>query len=354
MKPALLLSAFLLLLPPNSVIAKNVSIGIYAIVDNVTFEPNSSSPDFVRISGVFVVPVPMSSGSYRRPQRGFLYFRIAPGKEQATRRDWSELRTVAGTGKVVGFGQYWVPNSDDPNGNPHHSLEVKVYVQDDGSTPDVYPIPQPEGIRKIDALVHDAHYDRNVDEIVTELRDASHQTHDPVQQAALKSQPQQPKWTEADEAALLAKAQQGDAGSQMWLGCAYEQGWFGKTDFAEALKWFGKSAAKGNPDAQNELGRMYEEGEGVKQDYTLAAHWYLKAAEHLPDLGGAGQGRNNLGMLYLDGLGVPKDYVQAYMWFKLADFEANPNLSSAKTHMTQEEILEAERLVVEWKNRHAN
>ena len=56
----------------------------------------------------------------------------------------------------------------------------------------------------------------------------------------------------------IEKAQQGDAGSQMWLGCAYEQGWFGKTDFAEALKWFRKSAATGNADAQNELGRMYE------------------------------------------------------------------------------------------------
>jgi hypothetical protein len=62
------------------------------------------------------------------------------------------------------------------------------------------------------------------------------QTAHSTQQAALKSKSQPPKWTEADERALLAKAQQGDAGSQMWLGCAYEQGWFGKTNFPEALK----------------------------------------------------------------------------------------------------------------------
>ncbi len=172
------------------------------------------------------------------------------------------------------------------------------------------------------------------------------------QQAALKSKSQSPKWTEVDERALLVKAQQGDASSQMWLGCAYEQGWFGKTNFPEALKWFRKSAELGDPDAQNALGQMYEDGEGVIQNYASAAKWYRKAAEHVPDLGGAGQGRNHLGLLYLDGHGVPKDYVQAYMWFILAG-ESNPNLPIAKDHMTSEQILEAERLVVEWKSRYA-
>jgi len=59
-----------------------------------------------------------------------------------------------------------------------------------------------------------------------------------------------------------------------------------------------------------------------------------------------------LGLLYLDGHGVPKDYVQAYMWFSLTG-ESNPNLPFAKDHMTSEQILEAERLAVEWKSRHA-
>ena len=59
-----------------------------------------------------------------------------------------------------------------------------------------------------------------------------------------------------------------------------------------------------------------------------------------------------MGTLYLDGHGVPKDYVQAYMWFRLADFESNPNLSVAKAHLSPEQILEAEQLVVAWKSRH--
>jgi TPR repeat protein len=154
-----------------------------------------------------------------------------------------------------------------------------------------------------------------------------------------------------DEKILLVRAEQGDASSQMWLGAAYEQGWFGKSNFPEALKWFRKSAEHGDPDAQTSLGQMYEYGKGVTQNYSLAAQWYRKAAEHDPDWGGAGQGRNHLGMLYLDGKGVQRDYVQAYMWFRLADVEAN--LSFAKAHMTPEQILEAERLAEEWKSRHA-
>lgn len=175
-----------------------------------------------------------------------------------------------------------------------------------------------------------------------------------TQQPALNSTSQSSKWTEADERAYLAKALQGDAGSQMWLACAYEQGWFGKTNFPEALKWFRKSAEQGNPDAQNELGQMYENGEGVTQNYALAAKWYRMAAEHVPNLGGACQGRNNLGMLYLDGHGVPQDYVQAYMWFKLSGGESNPNMSFAKAHMTPEQILKAEQLAEEWESVHPN
>lgn len=158
------------------------------------------------------------------------------------------------------------------------------------------------------------------------------------------------KWSETQRKALLAKAQREDRSSQMWLGAAYEQGWFGKKNFHEALKWFRRAAAQGDPDAQNSLGQMYEDGEGVPQNYVIAAKWYKMAAEHVPDLGGAGQGRNNLGMLFMQGLGVPKDYVQAYMWFRLANFETN--LSDAKNHMTPVQVLEAERMAANWKTLH--
>lgn len=154
-----------------------------------------------------------------------------------------------------------------------------------------------------------------------------------------------------DKQTLLTGAQQGDAGAQFWLGTGYEQGWFGKADYREALKWLRRAAEHGDQDAQNSLGEMYEEGEGVPQSGVIAAKWYSKAAEHVPDFGGAGQGRNNLGLLCLDGgRGVPKDVVRAYMWFRLARVEVN--LADAKAQMTAAQVREGERMATAWKNSH--
>jgi uncharacterized protein len=62
------------------------------------------------------------------------------------------------------------------------------------------------------------------------------------------------------------------------------------------------AAAQNNADAENSLGKLCEDGRGVKPDYQLAAAWYRKAAEHVPDLDEASQGRKNLGGLYMQGL----------------------------------------------------
>lgn len=169
--------------------------------------------------------------------------------------------------------------------------------------------------------------------------------------ATSRSASQLAQWTEADRKELLTKAQHGDTGAQFWVGAAYEQGWFGKADFQEALKWLLTAAKRGNPDAQNELGQMYENGEGVPQSYSHAAEWYRRAAEQVPHFGGASQGRNNLGILYMKGLGVPKNYVQAYMWFRLARTEAN--LSYARSQMYPAQISKAERMATEWKAHHS-
>jgi hypothetical protein len=137
-----------LVLSATVALAKRGTIGIYGIIDKVAFEPDGKSPERIRISGVFVVPVPMSSGEYKAPQRGYLYFRVAPGMEQATRQEWSALKDLAGTGRPFGFGYCWVANPADPTGNPHHSLEVHVHREGDGDVvlPEVYPQPNAKRI----------------------------------------------------------------------------------------------------------------------------------------------------------------------------------------------------------------
>src|SRR5436190_1515612 len=96
---------------------------------------------------------------------------------------------------------------------------------------------------------------------------------------------------------------------------------------------------------------MYENGDAVPQDYVQAAKWYKKAAEHVPDRGGAGGARNSLGFLYMDGLGVPQDRASAYMSFALS--RSKRNMQWAAEGMTSAQIAEGQRRAREWIARHS-
>src|SRR5436190_1550023 len=111
--------------------------GIYAVVDSVTLEPGTGAPERIRITGTFVVPQPVSSGLHQAPQRGYLYFSLPSERQEAIRKDWSDLAKVAGTGRVVGFAEYWVSRPFAPGdrafeagargGTMNTSLEVEVH-----------------------------------------------------------------------------------------------------------------------------------------------------------------------------------------------------------------------------------
>ena len=62
-------------------------------------------------------------------------------------------------------------------------------------------------------------------------------------------------------------------------------------------KWFLRAAKQGDVDSQVGVAQMYEDGDSVPQDYVQAVNWYKKAAEHVPDRGGAGAARSSLGFL---------------------------------------------------------
>ena len=140
------ITILLLWLTSKIVIAKGTGVGVYALIDQIALDQDDRLTTTVRISGIFMIPEWMSSGEYKTPQRGYLYFRIPSGNEQSARNELNQLKAFAGTGQVVGFALYWVPNPNDPRGNPHHSLEVRVRASGDTAEPDVYPIPYPKGI----------------------------------------------------------------------------------------------------------------------------------------------------------------------------------------------------------------
>lgn len=82
-------------------------MSVYALVDKVTFEPNADHPDRIRISGVFITSQSQTGNAYSAPQRGDLYFSLPPGKEDLARREWADLKAIAGTRQVIGLGSSW-------------------------------------------------------------------------------------------------------------------------------------------------------------------------------------------------------------------------------------------------------
>jgi TPR repeat protein len=58
----------------------------------------------------------------------------------------------------------------------------------------------------------------------------------------------------------------------------YDAGQGVAQNYAEAFRWYTRSAEQGEPKAQFNLGAMYEVGHGVVQDTAEAMRWYRKAA----------------------------------------------------------------------------
>jgi hypothetical protein len=78
--------------------------GVYARVDKVVLEPNANAPERIQIWGAFALASKEDRNSYGSAQRGYLYFTCKPGKEEVCRKEWADLKAIAGTGQVIGFG----------------------------------------------------------------------------------------------------------------------------------------------------------------------------------------------------------------------------------------------------------
>ena len=78
-------------------------VAVYARVDKVVVEPDAESPDTIQVWGVFSIAAPGNPNDYLPAARGYLYFKLAGNRETA-RREWADLKQVAGTDQVVSFG----------------------------------------------------------------------------------------------------------------------------------------------------------------------------------------------------------------------------------------------------------
>ena len=144
-------------------------------------------------------------------------------------------------------------------------------------------------------------------------------------------------------------AEQGYADAQNYLGVKFLNGQGVAKDGRQALLWFHKAAEQGDTNGLNWLGYLYYFGQGAAQDYKLAAYWYSKAAALESSFA-----QDRLGMMYADGKGVTQDFVQAHMWWNLAashgDLDsARQSRAEIESHMTAQQVAEAQRLAREWK-----
>jgi len=103
------------------------------------------------------------------------------------------------------------------------------------------------------------------------------------------------------------------------VGVAYREGTGVEQDYAEAAKYFSKSAELGYPGAQFNLGMAYLQGLGVEQNDARAVQLFEAAAKEAYL-----SAQFNLALSYFTGRGVEKNPVRAYYWARLAAVGGHP------------------------------
>ncbi len=186
---------------------------------------------------------------------------------------------------------------------------------------------------------------------------------------------------------LRVAAANGDASAEFEVGARLAEGKGTGQDYAEALRWYQRSAAKGFAQAQYRLGTFYERGLGIakdlerakvwyqraaeggnvksmhnlavliaggeRPDYAAAMPWFLEAAEH-----GLADSQYNLGVLLENGLGAPADRIAAYKWYALAakrgDGDAEQRRDALIPVLSAEELASADGMIAAFQARPAS
>src|SRR5262245_34596149 len=87
-------------------------VGIYAAIEKVIFEPNEQTAERIQIWGAFsFIDGGINAGrGASPPQRGYLYLSVpqgsSPTEREAIKKEWADLKAVAGTDQVVAFGDW--------------------------------------------------------------------------------------------------------------------------------------------------------------------------------------------------------------------------------------------------------
>ena len=110
-------------------------------------------------------------------------------------------------------------------------------------------------------------------------------------------------------------ADKGNTYAAVQLGEMYLLGQGTTANEQEAKKWFSFAAHKGNAKGQEKLGDMYFYGEAGPHNYGEARKWYLLAAEQ----GLTFEPSHKIGDMFLIGEGGDVNYPEALKWYLKAD-----------------------------------
>ncbi len=87
--------------------------GVYGVLERVVFEPASGDPQRIQLWGAFMLVEHLPGQGFTGypfgpPARGYMYFTLPEDRSafENTRREWADLKSVAGTRQAVAFA-YW-------------------------------------------------------------------------------------------------------------------------------------------------------------------------------------------------------------------------------------------------------
>lgn len=103
-------------------------VGVYGVIEKVVLEPTDAAPERIQIWGAFALADRNSGSTYGPAQRGYFYFTCPQGQESVCRKEWADLKSLAGKSTGVGFGHRYQPTG-------------RIRKADEkAATPETYPI----------------------------------------------------------------------------------------------------------------------------------------------------------------------------------------------------------------------
>ena len=131
---------------------------------------------------------------------------------------------------------------------------------------------------------------------------------------------------------LIARANAGDAWSQLNLGAAYDHGLAGlPLDPVRAVAWYRLAAESGLAEAQFNLAHCLVTGNGTRRNDREALTWMLRAAEQ-----GLASAQFLAGVMLLEGLGAAPDRARALPWLERAAANGNTDAQALLGRMQRQ------------------